>query len=238
MRAEHLQETINMAQWGTPKLPTVKAAEYRLTAKAEKPVYSFCMCPGGFVVPATPYKHTNIVNGMSLYQRNSIYANAAVVVGAHPNELLGKTAMPLEALEWLEQLEASFYNYSHSYDAPAVQIADFMNKKPSNTLPDSSYPFNLVAADMEELLPPTIIAQLRNGLKSFSKKLKGYEEGILIGLESKTSSPIQVLRDKKTLFTNINNLIVAGEGSGWAGGIMSSAADGIRAAMSVLAVAK
>lgn len=240
MRAEHQQKLINMAQWGVPDLPGVKAAEYRLTAndQAKKPVYSFCMCPGGIVVPATPYKHTNIVNGMSLYKRNNNFANAAVVAGTHPDELLNKTAEPLEALEFLESLENKFYSYTNSYKAPAIYIKDFLDNKSSSNLPDTSYPLGLVEADLNHLLPTKIIDSLYDGLSSFIRKLRNYENGVLIGLESKTSSPIQVIRDKETYQSGYRNFYLAGEGSGWAGGIVSSAADGVRVALSILSSAK
>lgn len=240
MRAEHRQELINYAQWGVEKLPGLKAAEYRLTAndKVKKPVYSFCMCPGGVVVPATPYKHTNIVNGMSLYKRGNKYANAAVVAGVHPDELLGKQASPIEALEWLEALEHKFYLHSKSYSAPAVKIIDFINNRTSQKLKETSYPLGLSEADIYSLLPSAVTTSLKEGLLVFMRKLKGYEMGKLIGLESKTSSPVQVVRDKVTLLSGYFNLYVAGEGSGWAGGIISSAADGVRVALSILDRAK
>ncbi len=240
MRAEHHQTIINMAQWGKTKLPGVKAAEYRLTANLpdKKPFYSFCMCPGGIVVPATAYAHTNIVNGMSFYKRNGMFANAAVVTGVHPNTLLKKETSPLEALEWLEKLEAGFFNYSHSYKAPAITIRDFLKNKTSDNLPESSYIHGLVGADLNNLLPEVVLNGMKNGLQQFCKKLNGYDQGILLGLESKTSSPVQVIRDKQSYISGYNNLYVAGEGSGWTGGIISSAADGVRVALSVLRTAK
>lgn len=240
MRAEHPQEIINKAQWGVPKIKGIKAAEYRLTGSDEqkKPVYSFCMCPGGIVVPATAYGDSNIVNGMSNYQRSGEFANAAIVAGVHPNELLEKEATPTEALDYLEELEQSFYSYSESYNAPAVRISDFMKGLNSKSLPESSYPFELLPANISGLLPPRVTNTMINGLKQFSRKLHGYEFGTLIGLESKTSSPIQVIRDKEKLNAYYANLYLAGEGSGWAGGIISSAADGIKVALAILHKAK
>ncbi len=240
MRAEHQQEVINKAQWGVSELPGIKAAEYRLTAnnKVKKPVYSFCMCPGGIVVPASAYKHTNIVNGMSLYKRSNEFANAAIVVGTHPDELIGKQSSPIEALEWLEMLESKFYDYTNSYKAPSIKINDFLNNKVSTNLGKTSYPMGLVEADIKELLPRQIIESLKEGLLVFQNKLKGYESGTLIGLESKTSSPIQVVRNKETYSSGYDNLYLSGEGSGWAGGIVSSAADGVKVALSVLSRAK
>lgn len=240
MRAEHHQTIINKAQWGVDKLPGVKAAEYRLTANSSsnKPVYSFCMCPGGIIVPATAYAGSNIVNGMSLYSRNNTLANAAVVAGIHPSEILGENCTPENALEWLESLEQKFYNYSGSYNAPAVSIHDFLQNKPTQKLPESSFPFELIPADINELLPPTIIQSMKDGLTDFNRKLRAYETGILVGLESKTSSPVQVVRDKENFTAGFDNFYLAGEGSGWAGGIVSSAADGIKSAMAILKNAK
>jgi uncharacterized protein len=110
-RAEHPQEIINRAQWGKASLPGVKAAEYRLTSNRDGrlPVFTFCMCPGGMVVPSTAYETTNIVNGMSLYQRNGQFANAACVAGIHPDQLTGHEASALEALDWIQNLEETFY---------------------------------------------------------------------------------------------------------------------------------
>ncbi|PIE87678.1 MAG: FAD-dependent oxidoreductase, partial [Bacteroidetes bacterium] len=235
-RAEHPQPLINKAQWGVPELPGLKAAEYRLTAKAKanRPVYTFCMCPGGMVVPATPYEHTNIVNGMSYYQRNSAFANAACVVGIHPDQLAGKSVSPLEALAQLEQLEASFKSFTGNYTAPFITIHDFLKGKTGSSIPETSYPLGLTPAPLYQMLPPAIVAGMREGLEQFARKLKGYDQGILLGLESKTSSPIQAIRDAHNRFEGFENLFIAGEGSGYAGGIMSSAADGIRTAMHIV----
>ena len=235
-RVEHSQEHINQAQWGRPSLPGVKAAEYRLTFKKQNqlPVYSFCMCPGGRIVPTAAYKRTNIVNGMSNYQRNSPFANAAIVAGFHLNEFLNREVEPLEALEWLQKLEEKFFDFSNSYAVPACKISDFLVGKVSATLHESSYPFDLVPADFNELLPVEIVASLKEGMKDFSRKLRGFEEGILMGLESKTSSPVQAVRDKSGLSQVVENLYISGEGSGWAGGIVSSAADGIKAAFDII----
>jgi uncharacterized protein len=235
-RAEHPQALINRAQWGTEKLPGVKAAEYRLTSEGDgkHPVYSFCMCPGGMVVPAATYAHVNTVNGMSYYKRASAFANAACVAGVHPTQLSGKIQSPLDALTWLEDMEHSFYNFSGGYGAPACTIADFLKGKLSSPMPASSYPLGLLPAPLWEMLPPIIVSAMREGLKDFSRKLRGYDQGILLGLESKTSSPIQVLREKSGLLEGFENLFMAGEGSGYAGGIVSSAADGIKVAMGIL----
>lgn len=235
-RMEHPQELINQAQWGKAGLPGVKAAEYRLTSAGDgmHQVYSFCMCPGGIVVPAAAYGHTNIVNGMSYYNRNGQFANAACVAGLHPDELAEKTIPVEEALDLIESLEQSFYAQAGGYQAPAMQIADFIAGKPSQKLSDSSFPLGLLNAPLYTMLPATVTAAMQAGLKDFSSRIKGFETGTLIGLESKTSSPVQVLRNESGLCTGFENLYMIGEGSGYAGGIVSSAADGVRAAMKLL----
>jgi len=235
-RAEHRQEDINRAQWGIEKLAGVKAAEYRLTSEGDgkHPVYSFCMCPGGMVVPATTYREMNIVNGMSNYRRNGKFANAGCVAGIHPDQLAGRQVTPLEALAWLENLEKSFYEFSNGYQAPFCSISDFINGTEPGRIPETSYPLGLKPAPLWNMLPSVVTHALREGLKDFGQQLRGYGNGILLGLESKTSSPIQALREKNGLCTGFENLFIAGEGSGYAGGIVSSAADGIKIAMHIV----
>jgi uncharacterized protein len=235
-RVEHLQETINLAQWGNKKLNGVKAAEYRLTSKHADflPVYTFCMCPGGIVVPATAYSDTNIVNGMSLYQRDGKFANAACVVGVNLNELLNKEVSAPEALDWLEHLEKTFYHCSGGYKAPSCTISDFINKNNDNNISESSYLLGLKQASLWELLPNKISESLSFGLRDFSRKLKGFETGNIMGLESKTSSPIQVLRGENGLCEGFKNLYIVGEGSGYSGGIISSGVDGIKIALGII----
>ena len=236
-RAEHKQEEINRAQWGVDELPGVKAATYQLTSMADgnHPVYSFCMCPGGMVVPAATYKHINIVNGMSNYRRDGRFANAACVAGVHPDQLAGRKIMPLEALELLENLENSFFTYANGYHAPFCSIKDFLKEKETSKIPETSYPLGLMAAPLWKMLPPSVTRSLKDGIREFMRKMKGYENGILLGLESKTSSPIQVIREKSGLCSGFQNLFMVGEGSGYAGGIISSGADGIKTAMQIIA---
>jgi uncharacterized protein len=234
-RMEHPQEIINLAQWGKAKLPGVKAAEYRLTSPGDgkHQVYSFCMCPGGMVVPATAYAGSNIVNGMSYYKRDGRFANAACVAGIHPDELTGKEDSPEEALDQLEILERQFYQHTNSYMAPACSIMDFIDGMNRSSVSESSYPLGLKTAPLWEMLPANVVLAMRAGLIDFTRKMKGFETGNLIGLESKTSSPIQVIREPDGLCTGFKNLYLIGEGSGYAGGIISSAADGVKAGLGV-----
>lgn len=234
-RAEHLQEEINITQWGTKHLEGLKAAEYKLTFNENGllPVYSFCMCPGGKVVPAAPKNGLSVVNGMSDYMRNSKYANSAIVAGVDLSSLLKKQVNAAQSLDWLEELERRFYNIRQNYDAPANTIAGFIGNKVSQNIGESSYPFKLFPYDFDELMPSEIISSLRAGLKYFCKRNRSFENGILLGLESKTSSPIQVEREAEGRVKGFANLYMCGEGSGWAGGIVSSAADGVKCAQSL-----
>lgn len=235
-RLEHPQELINLMQWGRESLPGVKAAEYRLTSKGDGvlPVYTFCMCPGGSIVQASAYENRNVVNGMSRFRRNGKFANAACVAAVDPNELIGREAAPGEALGWLEGLEEDFYRYSDGFAAPFCRIRDFIEKTAPPGIGESSYSLGLKPAALWELLPPKVSRSLREGLKGFSRKMKGFETGNMMGLESKTSSLIRVERENHGLCAGFENLYVVGEGSGYAGGIISSGADGIRAAMGII----
>ncbi len=235
-RIEHPQTLINKAQWGKESLPGIKAAEYRLThqTEANTPVYTFCMCPGGIVVPAAAYEGTNIVNGMSFYQRDGKFANAACVAGVHYDEMQGRETDAIEAIDWLESVEKKFFDFTKSHKAPACTIQDFIAQKITNSPKESSHPLGLIDAPLWELLPNNVIAPLSEGLQKFSRQLSGFETGNIMGLESKTSAPIQVLREREGLCIGFKNLYLVGEGSGYAGGIISSGADGIKAALAII----
>ena len=234
-RAEHEQAVINRAQWGVDRIPGVKAAEYRLTAQTSggAGVYSFCMCPGGTIVPAAAYAGTNVVNGKSDYARGGRWANAAIVAGLSLETLLARELTAGEALDWLDTLERKYYSSAEGYRAPSMTVKDFLSGKSGGALAPSSYPLGLAAADFRELLPYGLVEPLREGLRSFCGKLRGYETGQLLGLESKTSAAIQALRHPELLFSRYENLYVAGEGSGWSGGIVSSAADGLKVGQAI-----
>lgn len=234
-RMEHRQEKINQIQWGCSKLDGVKAAEYRLTSgKADLPVYSFCMCPGGKVVPAAAFRDNNTVNGMSYYDRNGDFANAALVAGVPPRIIKESEPTALESLNWLEALEQKFYQLSNEYKAPSMTIKDFLKRDASgNTLP-TSYEPGLLPTDLGKLLPSPVTEALHLGLEDICRRMPGWSEGQLMGLESKTSSPVQVLRNRDTgLCEGFENLFICGEASGWSGGIISSASDGLKTAVSI-----
>jgi len=233
-RVEHLQETINTAQWGTASLPGVKAAEYRLTASFDiGSAFSFCMCPGGIVVQSAPENGLSVVNGMSNYSRDGSFANSAIVTPFKVEELSNAPVSPLTALDLLEDLERKFYNSTNSFDIPATNITDLINGKTTNRFSSSSYSFNLVSRDFHELFPEKVLDRLIKGLKIFNNKIKGFQDGIAMGLESKTSSPLKAQRNSDLTTPPYSNLYICGEGSGNAGGIISSAADGVRVAMAL-----
>lgn len=235
-RIEHPQTLINKAQWGYDSLPGVKAAEYRLATKTKSgiPVYSFCMCPGGMVVPAAAFEQKSVVNGMSYYLRNGKFANAGIVAGVHPDMLLGHTCTPLEILDWMDKLEEKFFDFSKNYVVPANHASNYIKKTTSGKLPEGSYPLGMQISTLFDMVPGFISNSIAEGLRDFSNKIKGFDHGILMGLESKTSSPIQVAREKNGKCTGFDNVYFIGEGSGYAGGIISSAADGVRCALSII----
>lgn len=234
-RIEHPASLINLGQWGTESLPGVKAAEYRLASKTKSgiPVYTFCMCPGGNVVPAAAYKEKSIVNGMSYYKRNSNFSNAAVVAGIHPDHLLGHVCTASEVLDWMDNLEEQFYKFSISLEIPANMAFDYMKKRESREIGKISYQRGIRSARLHTMLPEMLSNAISEGLVDFGRKLRGFEKGVLMGLESKTSSPIQVAREKDGSVNGFENLYFVGEGSGYTGGIISSAADGVRCAMTL-----
>ncbi len=229
-RVEHPQEIINLSQWGQPFLKGVKAADYKLAWKENNflPVYSFCMCPGGKIVPATPAAGYNIVNGVSDYSRDGFWANSGIVAGFDIPSHLKRDATPAEALDWMEKLEAGAYKPGQGYDAPYNTIGDFLRKMPPSAPVESSYPFGLIASDYMDMLPPAVVNSLREGLAYFVKKMKGFDEGNIIGIETKTSSPVRTERDENGRCSGFGNIYSIGEGSGYAGGIVSSAADGVK----------
>ncbi|HBE01787.1 MAG TPA: FAD-dependent oxidoreductase, partial [Spirochaetia bacterium] len=235
-RVEHEQSLINKAQWGRENIPGLKAAEYRLTSSPGGclPVYTFCMCPGGKIVYSAAYKNSCTVNGMSNYLRNGIYANAGCVAGINPAQLENRNFSALQILDWLERMEKNFYAHTGSYKIPACTISDFIKHKKSVNLKNTSYPLGLVPAPLWQMLPAEVSKSLKAGLADFSVKIKGFENGLIMGLESKTSSPIQAVREKNMLCSGFDNLYISGEGSGYSGGIVSSAADGIKTALQII----
>lgn len=243
VRLEHPQRLIDSIQYHNPggRGAYLPAAEYSFVTQADgRGVYSFCMCPGGVVVPAGSADGELVVNGMSASSRSSIWANSGMVVEVRPGDFPRYSDKgAFEMLELVEDLEKRFYRESgDSIVAPAQRMKDFTEKKESRNLPPSSYIPGLYEARIDKLLPPFIADRLSKGFQDFGRKAKGFltNEAILIGLESRTSSPVRIPRDPESLqHPEIKGLYPAGEGAGFAGGIVSAAIDGMRCAAMISA---
>lgn len=236
VRLEHPQHLIDCLQYHSKEgrgkyLP---AAEYNYVTQVDgRGVYSFCMCPGGVIVPAMSGPEQSVVNGMSASARASQWSTSGMVVELHPGDIPGFGQYgPLEMMSLQESLEKQFFEESgNTLNAPAQRMTDFINGKKSETLPRSSYAPGVHSARLDQLLPKEIASRLKEGFKTFGNRSKGFvtDEALMVGLESRTSSPVRIPRDKETLcHLEIENLYPAGEGAGYAGGIVSAAIDGQR----------
>ena len=233
-RVEHIQEELNYSMWRKRSLKGVKAAEYHLTADCDPGhAFTFCMCPGGKIVQSAPDEISSVVNGMSNFARNGAFANSAVVTPFSLEELAGKEITAGTALDLLEEMEHDFFNYRKSFDVPAAKISDILHDKTTSTLPETSFPFGIAPANMSSFFPKSVYERLKKGLEIFCKKLDCFENGVAMGFESKTSAPIKCLRNQDLTASPFTNLYLCGEGSGYSGGIVSSAADGIKTAMKI-----
>lgn len=243
VRIEHPQEVIDAMQYkGSEKRYQLPPAEYSFAEQYRNTgVFSFCMCPGGVVVPASTTANTLVVNGMSDSGRRSPWANAGWVVGTS-RETLRQNGVdlpdsPLALLDFQQQVEQRFFTPQKGFRAPAQRLTDFLKKRSSATLPRSSYPPGIFSAPMDEYLPRFISEALRGALNRIVQKKRGFltQEAILLGLESRTSAPVRILRDPETLqHPDLPGLYPCGEGAGYAGGITSSAIDGINCAEKIL----
>jgi uncharacterized protein len=241
VRIEHPQRLIDEIQYGAaaghPKLPP---AFYELTsADADRGVYSFCMCPGGWIVPAATEADGVVVNGMSLSRRDSPFANAGLVVTVAASDFGPAAAGPLAGVELQRRVEqAAFRAGGGRFRAPAQRLADFLDGRASTSVGASSYRPGLAAADLGEVLPGFVTQALRAGLRRMGARLPGFlfPEAVLVAAETRTSAPVRLLRDAKTLVSpSVAGLYPCGEGAGYAGGIVSAALDGSRVAQRVLA---
>lgn len=240
VRVEHPQELIDHIQYhGSKRGEYLPAASYALVKQVDnRGVYSFCMCPGGFIVPAATSQDEIVVNGMSASRRNSPFANSGIVAEVRPEDLkeyfdVGEMA----GLEYQKELEHRAWVYGgQTQRAPAQRLSDFIDGRFSSSLPVVSYFPGVTSAPVHELLPPVLGKRLRDGLRMFGSVMNGFltNEAVVVGVESRTSSPIRIPRDNESLeHIKIKGLFPCGEGSGFAGGIVSSAIDGIRAAEAV-----
>jgi len=254
VRIEHPQSLIDQHQYHRKERGLLPAASYSLVAQTyynniQRGVFSFCMCPGGFIVPASTSNGELVVNGMSPSRRDSKYANSGIVVAINEIDWQAyKHLGPMAGLALQQSVEQKAFQLALSSSdsrekgltearqcqlAPAQKMQDFLNGKVSSQLLDTSYQPGLVSMNMDEVLPDIIAKPLKAGLKEFGKKMKGYvtNDAQLIGIESRTSSPVRIPRDKESLeHPQIKGFFPCGEGAGYAGGIVSAAMDGERCA--------
>ena len=237
VRVEHPQALINKAQYHGKWRPGIPAAEYSFVQQVDgRGVFSFCMCPGGILVPSSTEEATVVLNGMSNAERNSRWANAGVVVQIEPEDVPGEDEFRL--LDFQLEVERMMYRTAQSCGAsnpmaaPGQRMQDFCKGRLSRDLPQSSYHPGVVSAPLHTALPPIVASRLQ---KAFPKvKINGYytNEALLLGVESRTSSPLRIPRDPQTLeYVSRPGIYPCGEGAGYSGGIVSSAIDGIRAAL-------
>ena len=238
-RIEHKQSTIDQARFGdNAGNEILGAADYKLVhhCKNGRSVYSFCMCPGGTVVAAASEEGRVVTNGMSQYSRNERNANSAIVVGIDPEQ--DYPNHPLAGIELQRQLETlAFELGGKDYSAPAQTIGDFLKGKPNSELGDvkPSYTPGITLTDLSKALPDFAVDAIREAIPAFNKKIQGFssDDGLLTGVETRTSSPISIKRNKEFQSINTEGLFPAGEGAGYAGGILSAGIDGIKVAEAV-----
>ena len=241
MRLEHPQHLIDCVQYHSKngRGKYLPAAEYSMLTRVNgRAVYSFCMCPGGFIIPAASGPNQLVVNGMSPSNRGTKWSNSGMVVEILPEDLPEYDKYgALQMMKFQEDIEAKFYEESKSVqNAPAQRMIDFVNGKDSTSLPPTSYAPGIHCARIDKLLPKFVATRLQQGFLDFGRKSKGFltNEAVLIGDETRTSSPVRIPRDKEALMhINVPGLFPCGEGAGYAGGIVSAAIDGERCAEAV-----
>lgn len=241
VRIEHPQSLINSIQYHAKNPdPLLPPASYALVGQSEgRGVFSFCMCPGGIMVPSATSQNQLVTNGMSNSRRNSPFANAGIVTEISSEEIAALNfSGPLAGMEYQEHLETLMtVGGAHSQKAPAQRLTNFLERRYSQNLPDSSYHPGLQSAPIHELLPASIVKRLTDGFHQFGKKMRGFitHEAVITAIESRTSSPVRIPRCPSALnHPDLNNLFPAGEGAGYAGGIISSAIDGENIATAIL----
>lgn len=245
VRLEHPAHRIDQIQYhrGEGRGKYLPAAEYSFVTQVKgRGVYSFCMCPGGIVVPAATGPEQIVVNGMSPSHRNTAWSNSGMVVELRPEDIEDLSNDPLKMMRYQADLERLCWmqgNYKQT--APAQRMADFVNGRLGGSLPESSYAPGLIPSPIHFWMPDIIADRLRDGLRYFGKQAHGFltNEAIVIGVETRTSSPVRILRDNLSLqHVRVQGLFPCGEGAGYAGGIVSAAIDGERCAEACLELMK
>ena len=240
VRVEHPQSLIDSIQYSCRQRgPYLPAAAYSLVQQSGgRGVYSFCMCPGGIIVPASTADNEMVVNGMSPSARGSQWANSAIVVELRAEDIPPCVDPVMAGLEFQMQYERlSFANGGHGQIAPAQRLTDFVERRVSSSLPRTSFTPGVMSSPMHQWLPEFIRQRLQDGLRQFDRRMRGFytNEALLIGVESRTSSPLRIPRNPETMqHAQIQGFFPCGEGAGYAGGIVSSALDGQRCAEKVV----
>lgn len=237
VRVEHPQSLIDRIQYhGNERGKYLPAASYSLAKQVDgRGVYSFCMCPGGFIVPSATSQEEVVVNGMSPSERNSPYANSGIVVEIKPEDLVKYNSFGIMAgIEFQKEIEREAWkNGGSTQRAPAQRLVDFVSGRLSGSLPEVSYSPGVTSSPLHIWLPEGVGRRLREGFSLFGKVMHGYltNDAVVLGVESRTSSPLRISRDPQRLcHIRVNGLYPCGEGSGYAGGIVSSAVDGMNTA--------
>ncbi len=238
VRVEHPQTLINNIQYHGKYQPYLPTAEYSLVTQVDgRGVFSFCMCPGGILVPAATDEGEMVLNGMSNSARNSRWANAGVVVQVNPEDVPEYAHHgPLQVLRFQQDVERKMFAASGSIKAPAQRMEDFTKGIVSKDLPETSYKPGAYPAPLHQLLPPFVATRLQKAFPEFNKKMRGYftNKALLLAVESRTSSPVRIPRDKESLqHVSLQGIYPCGEGAGYAGGIVSSALDGVNCAVKI-----
>jgi len=239
VRIEHLQKNINLSQYGDKSKLKLPPAEYKLVyhdKENNRSCYSFCMCPGGTVMASSSEENTIVTNGMSVFKRNGVNANSAILVNVTPNDF--SSAHPLAGIDFQKQLEEkAFISGGRNYYAPIQKVGDYVNNTLSFNF-ESVLPTYLPGTtfyNLNDLLPNFINVTIKKALLHFDKQIHGFAtpDALLTGVETRSSSPVKIVRGEN-LMSNIKGIYPCGEGAGYAGGIMSAAVDGIKCALAII----
>ena len=236
LRVQHPQSMINISQYGKEAAELLPTASYKLTTKssAARGVYSFCMCPGGYVVNASTEKGGLAINGMSYHDRKSESANSAIIVTVDAKDFADKT--PLAGMYFQKELESICYKAGDSF-IPVQLLGDFIKGRESVALGETKPCFKgkYTFSRLDKILPDFIVSALKEAFPAFDKKIQGFarEDAILAAIESRTSSPIRIVRDEN-LEASVRGIYPCGEGAGYAGGISSAAMDGLKVAEAII----
>lgn len=237
VRVEHPQELVNRVQYGGRHYEDqLGNADYSLIGHGSADVFTFCMCAGGYIIPSVSEAGYFCTNGMSLSKRNSPYANSGLVVTLPTSEFEGDDA--LSGMRIQQRVERKAFEIGGSgYLCPTQRALDFVDRQKSTAVPETSYPLGGISANLEDVLPPFVVKAIRTALPGMDRSWRGrfLREGVLVGPESRGSSPVRIIRDEESRESPLGGLYPVGEGAGYAGGIVSAAVDGLRTAKAIIA---